>query len=253
MNFKLLAFSLALGLASTAQANYSLLFNPGNVAVPDNDPNGYQDLRTVAGLPGVIADVNVTLNISGGFNSDLYVWLSHGSGLTILLNRVGISSANTTGYANGGVGQDAYQNRFTLDDQAAQDVHFYQAVPFILNGNGQVTGNWQSDGRILDPDSSPGLFDAAARSNNLGVFDGLNPNGQWTLFVADQSSGDISTLTEWGLEIAVVPEPSVCSLIVLFVALFALLRRSLAQRGTGMFAVHRGATGGMKPSFPCCF
>jgi subtilisin-like proprotein convertase family protein len=228
MDAKLVAFLLAFGLGANAQADYSFFFNTGNAAIPDNDPSGYLDSRTVTGMSGVISDVNVTLNISGGFNGDLYAWLSHGSGLCILLNRVGLSSANGVGYGDAGFGTSATQAQFTLDDQSAQDVHFYGADSFTLNGNGQLTGTWQPDGRVLDPGSAAGLFDAAPRSDMLGVFDGLDPNGGWTLFVADQSSGDISTITEWGLEIQVVPEPSTGLLMGLGAALFAFHPRKRA-------------------------
>jgi hypothetical protein len=35
----------------------------------------------------------------------------------------------------------------------------------------------------------------------------VNPNGTWTLFVADVSGGSISTINGWSLEIIPVPEP----------------------------------------------
>ena len=34
-----------------------------------------------------------------------------------------------------------------------------------------------------------------------------NGNGNWTLYLADVSGGDVSTLNSWALEIAAVPEP----------------------------------------------
>jgi hypothetical protein len=128
--------------------------------------------------------------------------------LAILLKRVGVSSSNGVGYANAGFGADAQQVNFTLDDQAAQDVHFYQAGSFALNANGQLTGTWQPDGRVLAPSSSSGAFDLALRSSKLNSFNGLDPNGQWTLFVADVSPGNAGSIVGWGLDIATVPEPS---------------------------------------------
>src|ERR1043166_7457109 len=52
----------------------------------------------------------------------------------------------------------------------------HQAIPD--NGNGQLTGTWQADGRSDPLSSSRG---------SLTDFNGLNPNGTWTLFFADQS------------------------------------------------------------------
>jgi subtilisin-like proprotein convertase family protein len=45
----------------------------------------------------------------------------------------------------------------------------------------------------------------------LSSFNGLNPNGSWTLFLADMSGGAVSTLQSWELDItgtAAVPEPA---------------------------------------------
>ena len=225
MKSRLFTLTFALGLSLNVQASDSFFFNTGNVTIPDNDPNGCQDSRDLTGISGTISDVEVTLNISGGFNGDLYVWLSHGTGLSILLNRVGVSSSSSVGYGNTGFGPDAQQNNFTFDDQATQDVHFYQASSYTLNANGQLTGMWQPDGRILDPESSASSFDTAPRSNLLNVFNGLDPNGEWTLFAADLSSGNISTLTGWGLVITVVPEPSTFALVGLGTAALMISRR----------------------------
>ncbi len=225
MNSKLVGFLLAVGLAANAQPQFPFFFNTGSAAIPDNDPNGYHDSRTVGGMSGVISDVSVTLSISGGYNGDLYAWLSHGGGLSVLLNRVGRSSSSTLGYGDHGFGLDTEQVRFTLDDQAAGDVHLYRAGPYALNTDGQLTGLWQPDGRVLDPESRADLFDTAPRPDMLGVFDGLDPNGEWTLFVADQNPGDISTLTEWGLEITVVPEPSTLTLAGLGAAALTFCRQ----------------------------
>ncbi len=78
MTSKILGFSLALSLAWNATAE--LIFYTGNASIADNDPNGFQDSRNLTGFAGVISDVNVTLSISGGFDGDLYAWISHGSG-----------------------------------------------------------------------------------------------------------------------------------------------------------------------------
>jgi len=42
----------------------------------------------------------------------------------------------------------------------------------------------------------------------MNSFIGLDPNGNWTLFVADQAAGETSTLQSWTLTITGVPEPS---------------------------------------------
>jgi hypothetical protein len=41
-----------------------------------------------------ITDVNVGLQLSGGWNGDLYAYLVHSSGFAVLLNRVGRGTGN---------------------------------------------------------------------------------------------------------------------------------------------------------------
>src|SRR5437868_10594080 len=159
--------------ASTFTYSANNLFAP----IPDDDFNGYQNTLTVSSFPGNLSDVNVTLNISGGFNGDLYGYLYHNNTTAILLNRVGRTSSSSVGYPDAGFGPDGSANSFTFDDQAAHDVHLYGTFLHTLNGSGQLTGQWQPDGRNLDPLSSGSAFDAATRSNLLGSFNGADPNG----------------------------------------------------------------------------
>jgi hypothetical protein len=86
-------------------------------------------------------------------------------------------------------------------------VHDYGAHSPSINGSGQLTGTWQADGRNIDPNSAPASFDAAGTAG-LGDYNGLNPNGTWTLFFADLSGGAQSTVVSWGLDITAVPEPA---------------------------------------------
>ncbi|MFO1477617.1 MAG: PEP-CTERM sorting domain-containing protein [Verrucomicrobiota bacterium] len=224
MNTKLFACALAILSLQVPAGAYEFYFSPSTGSIPDNDADGVRNSVTLADVPGTISDVSVSFTTSGGFNGDLYVWLSHDGALSVLLNRPGLSSSNGIGYPDAGFGTGAAQGQFTLDDQAGQDVHQYRSVSYALNGSGQLTGTWQPDGRILDPSSAPGLFDSAPRSNMLGVFNGLSVNGDWTLFVADLSTGGITTLNSWGLTIQTVPEPQVATLVGL-AAVSAIARR----------------------------
>ena len=56
----------------------------------------------------------------GAFNGDYYAELVNGAGgFAVLLNRAGVSSANSFGYGDNGF-------NVTLNDTAAQDIHFCQ-------------------------------------------------------------------------------------------------------------------------------
>jgi hypothetical protein len=101
----------------------------------------------------------------------------------------------------------------TFDDQASQtaDFHLYQTASGYNPTQIQGGTHWRPDGRNIDPTSSGATFDSTSPTALLSSFNGLNPNGTWTLFLADASGGAISTLESWGLDItgtAAVPEPS---------------------------------------------
>src|ERR1035438_6210831 len=189
-------------LALTAQAgiSYSTFANSG--LIPDGSPVGSSGTATASGYLPSISDVSVNLNISGGYNGDLYAYISYGGVLVPLLNRVGVSATgggNSFGYGDAGF-------NVTLSSAGANDVHFYQNNSPSFNGSGQLTGTWQPDGRSIDPQSSPSTFDSASRVS-FGSYNGMNPNGTWTLFIADLSAGGQSQLVSWELDITAVPEP----------------------------------------------
>jgi len=206
-------------IASSVRAN---VFNYNfSAIVPDGNLNGVQNSQSITGMLPYMTDVNVTLNINGGFNGDLYAFVTHNGKTAILLNRVGRTSSNGVGYSDAGFGPDASFNAFTLDDQAGHDVHLYHTGAFSVNGSAQVTGSWQPDARNIDPLSSPSAFDNANRFGTLSQFNGFDPNGTWTLFIADTSSGAESTIMSWGLQITAVPEPSAAYLALAGSALVA--------------------------------
>jgi hypothetical protein len=197
---------LALLLAGSAPAASIYTVTSLSASIPDNDLNGYQNSQIVSGLSGSIAGVTVNLDIAAGFNGDLYVYLQHDGALAVLLNRVGLDAVNGAGYPDTGF-------NITLDDTAANDVHFYRNSLYSVNGSGQLVGAWQPDGRLIDPLSGDAAFVGATRGNLLSGFGGLDPNGTWTLFAADVSAGGVSVLQGWELGITVIPEPGSAALI----------------------------------------
>jgi subtilisin-like proprotein convertase family protein len=199
---------LAVNTSSFAATTWSQTWNV-STAIPDNDDVGFTDTRTI-NVPDIteIESVTVGLHFTGGWNGDLYAYLVHGSGFAVLLNRPGRSIGNSDG--SGTLGMDV-----TLDDSAFSDIH--TAIPM---SGGEVTGTYQPDGRITDPYDT---LDTDSRPALLASFIGLDASGARTLFVADQSAGETSTLESWTLTITGVPEPSTALLGGLGVLL--LLRR----------------------------
>jgi hypothetical protein len=185
---------LALGFCLTARAGfYSYTYSGPTVSIPDANLSGWSDSHTFSGLPIQITDVSVTLNISGGYNGDLYAYLSFGNVLLPLLNRVGVASGNAFGYPDSGM-------NVTLSDDGAGNIHLY-------GGGGAPSGTWQPDGRNISPLGAPSSFDPAGNVR-FADYQNLNPNGVWTLFIADVSGGGgQSVLNSWELDITAVPEP----------------------------------------------
>jgi hypothetical protein len=136
--------------------------------------------------------------------------------------------AGTGGGGARGYGDTGFD--VTLGSAGANDVHFYGNYSPTINGSGQLTGTWQPDGRAIDPLSAPGSFDSASRVN-FGSFNDMNPNGTWTLFIADLSGGGHSQLVSWELDITAVPEPvNVALSIFAGVFLVVILVRSRLVR-----------------------
>jgi subtilisin-like proprotein convertase family protein len=211
MKPKLLIAAVAPLLAVNADAfplvtNFT--YNVGQV-IPDGNPNGFANSQTISGVDGIIDSITVQLNLSGGYNGDLYVYLTHISGFSVLLNRVGRTGTDGFGYSDAGF-------NITFDDNAFTDIHNYGG-----NGGLPVIGNFQVDGRNWDPST---VTDLIPRTALLSSFNTLDPNGPWTLFIADMSGGGGPVLlNSWGLTITTVPEPSTVALVGLFGGVFTLV------------------------------
>lgn len=166
-----------------------------NVAaeIPDDDAVGYTETRTPSFSPGmVISKVTVTLNFSGGWNGDLYAYLTNGSGFAVLLNRPGRSAEQEDGSDTSGMS-------VTFDDAALFDLH--DQIDLL---GGSVTGDWQPDARDVDPLT---VVTGDVRTAFLSSLNGQSANAPLTLFVADLSAGEVSTLDSWSMTVSAVPEP----------------------------------------------
>ena len=186
---------LLLWLASHATAVAAGLSQSwsGAQVIPDNDGSGLAYSFTLSDTRESITNIEVTLDISGGLNGDLYVYLSHGDGFAVLLNRAGRSATNDSGYVTPGL-------QVTLTGASTRDIHTYQTDAPAYNGGGQLTGVWAADGReVSDTDWA---LDTTPRTATLAAFNGLNPNGTWTIYFRDTAGVGISTLNSWSVTVA---------------------------------------------------
>lgn len=188
---------LALGLLrlSASAETYTNSYSVGNVkdsgtslnaTIPDGQyPMGISSSIDVSGAVGVLSSITVTLNITGGWNGDLYAYLYYDGTRVMLLNQVGTGSGDqiqyVAGYSTSGF------NNITLADDGLENIHDVESP---------VSGTtYSADGGLLSS------------------FDGLDANGTWTLFLADESQDGQSTLVGWSMEIVTVPEPSTLALV----------------------------------------
>lgn len=212
--FPIAVLCLVLPAPIRAQTVENFAFSDVNLDIPDGRLSGTSDTRAVTSAGTSIQDVQVSFDITGGpaFNGDLYVYLLHDSGFAVLLNRPGRTSGNIIGYGDNGLD-------VTFSDAAVNgDIHNYRVTLF---GNSTtpvdpayqapLTGLWAPDGRNVQPSLS---YDTTPRSAILSSFNGLNPSGTWTLFLADTSAGGTAVLSSWALSIQTIPEPGTACLLL---------------------------------------
>jgi subtilisin-like proprotein convertase family protein len=146
-----------------------------DVAIPDGNPIGHlSTLHIDTGLD--VANVTVTLNVTGGYAGDLYAYLTHDGYTAVLLDRIGTSELNPYGNTSPGM-------NVTFSMDGAMDIH---SVP---SGTTQITGTYLPD------------------RGDLSVFFNHGSTGDWRLFIADQDGGGVATLNSWSLDVTEVPEP----------------------------------------------
>jgi subtilisin-like proprotein convertase family protein len=208
-------------VSATAQisAETNLTFTV-NKLIPDADNNGLALVQnlTLPTLQGPITKVTVTLNISGGFNGDLYASLAGpGTGFAVLLNRTGVSGVSAFGSTDSGFA-------VTLDDSASNpDIH--TSTP----SGGVLTGIFGSDGENIDPQSAASAF-PAAQTDLLTSFNGNLASGTWTLFLADLSAGGVATINSYVIDITAVPEPGTMTLAAIGGLALLALRHSRQRK-----------------------
>ncbi len=216
---------LGIGAASAQTFETNLTFDV-DTAVPDGNLNGLTLATTLTFAPGIstISSVTVGLDISGGYNGDLYAYLAGpDGGFAILLDRVGVSNnASAFGYSDSGM-------NVTFSDAAANSIQYYQN--YTNPAGGMLYGTWQPEGVNIDPlTNDPTAFFRSGQTATLSSLDGNGANGVWTLFVADVSEGGVSTVQNWSLDIITVPEPDTWAVGALAVFVLGVVRIKSARR-----------------------
>ena len=175
--------------APTGGGSYTVGAGDLGQVIPDNNPSGVAYTLNFGAAGLTITDIRISLNISGGWNGDLYAYLSHGSDYTVLLNRVGAATSDADGYSTSGF--DILLAPVTTHAGIA-DIH---TVP----NPSSLPMAYAADGRVAYTDTS--------RPQTLDRFLDGDPDGSWTLFLADLAAGNASTLNRWEVDVTVIPEP----------------------------------------------
>ena len=153
--------------------------------VPDNNFSGWSDTRNVSTMPaGTFTGLSVNLQLNGGWNGDLYAYLVHSTGFSVLLDRVGfgVSGVGAYGYGDSGMNVNLASTGSSIHSYGGNST--FTAAP---------TGTWMTDNT----------------SGSLASFLSTSPNGNWSLFIADLSAGGVSSVQSWGLQMDIVAVPEV--------------------------------------------
>jgi len=161
-------------LTSDMEGGYVMTITtaPFSLLIPGTGTSGpaspYPSVIPVSGKLGKVADVNVVLSgVTQQFMEDLDVVLvaPNGTKAMVLSDRC--------------VGAFVTNNTYVLDDEA----------PTVFpTGSACPTGTYQpadtSPGDVMPPGAPAGPYPVA-----LSTFDGIDPNGNWQLFVTDDLAG----------------------------------------------------------------
>jgi subtilisin-like proprotein convertase family protein len=178
--------ALSLGWESSEAQFTAAYENPTAISIPAlGTATPYPSNIAVAGVPGTITEITVTLtNITHNAPSDIDIMLVAPNGTTnaTILSDVGSTNpiSNVT---------------LTLDDDAATD------LPALLP---LTSGTFRPRDIDIgaDPDNFVGAAPAESGNVALSTFDGLDPNGTWSLFVVDSFAAESGSIAGgWTLTI----------------------------------------------------
>lgn len=183
------------GISTSGGTAVGSVANSGTIA--DGNPLGLTTSMNLSGfgLGNALQTITLSLNVSGGNNSDLYAYLSCNGQMVVVLNRIGVSGS--TPFGNTGSGLNV-----TLDSTSG---NIHNTAVGLTAG-----GIYAADGQNISPLSSAASFNANGNGSITlnGTFANVDPNGTWTLFFADTVTGGGSeTLQGWSLDLTAVPEP----------------------------------------------
>jgi uncharacterized repeat protein (TIGR01451 family) len=194
-NLGTVAFDFYMPVVQTFwNTNFIAIPNKAYVPEPDSGPaSPYPSLLIVSNVSGLVSDVTVTVsNLSHTYPHDICMMLT------------------------GPLGQDSILMVSPAEYSSASDVTmvFDSTSTNAVPGEGPiVSGTYEPVN--YNPDffftNAPPLFTNVpppppySYGTNLGVFNGLNPNGTWSLYIVDDAAGDAGNISNgWALTVTTV-------------------------------------------------
>lgn len=157
-------------------------FAGGPVSILDKQGGApYPSTVSVAAMGGIIAKVTVKLDgLSHTYPDDLDIGLIGPGGQRVLL------------MSDAGGGHDVNGVALTFDSTATG----------TLSSTAQIAGGVFRPVNYGSGDSLPAPAPSGTYEANLAIFNGLNPNGTWRLYVADDAAADVGSIANgWVLTI----------------------------------------------------
>ena len=175
---------LVLAFNSRGSANVSatapVYSNTTSMTIPTSGTASlYPSTINVSGVTGTVTKVTVTLTgLSHTFPDDIDILLVGPAGQSVVL------------MSDTGGSPDVVSVNLTFDDGA----------PSALPDTAQIVSGTFKPTNIGNGDAFPAPAPAGPYGGTLAVFNGVDPNGSWRLFVVDDVGGDLGSLSGgWSL------------------------------------------------------
>lgn len=158
--------------------------NDDGITIPAGGiANPYPSEIEVSGMTGAVSNVTVTLNgFTHTFPADVDVMLVAPDGTT-----------NTILMSDPDGGTDVTNLTLTFDDAAANPV---PCSGTLASGTYRPTNCFD-----FDPDAFPAPAPAPNPTVALSNFDGIDPNGTWSLYIVDDFFVDAGSISSWSITI----------------------------------------------------